>query len=204
MGWFSRKKNDVESDIVDVESDVEVSRTEGPFDEADHPERGELLDAGSLWIPQVPGAKLQFSMDSARKTILGIVYVKDGAALQLQAFAAPRSTGLWNDIRREMITSIAKQGGSSREENGPFGEELRANMPVPNTTTPQPHRFIGIDGPRWLLRATLYGKAGFDEAAANEMIEIVRKIVVVRGSAPHPPRELLPITLPMSGEKKDS
>lgn len=204
MGWFSRKKYNVEAEAHDAEVEEQVNPTEGPFDEADHPDRGELLDAGSLWIPRIPGAKIQFSMDMARKTILGIVYVKEGAALQLQAFAAPRSAGLWDEIRREMITSIAKQGGSSREEEGPFGPELKANMPVPNATAPQPHRFLGIDGPRWLLRATLYGRAGSDEQAAQEMLDIVRKVVVVRGPAPHPPRELLPLSLPNSGEKKDS
>ncbi|WZJ80983.1 DUF3710 domain-containing protein [Trueperella pyogenes] len=79
---------------------------------------------------------------------------------------------------------------------GPLGFELQAQMPVPNSKTLAPHRFLGIDGPRWLLRVTLYGKAGSDEAAANELIEIVRDIVVNRGHDPHPPRELLPLEIP--------
>lgn len=197
MGWFSRKKDYEEPEVVEG-LDTEETPTEGPWDEADYPERGQLLDAGSLWIPAVTGTTLQFSMDKSRKQVLGIVYLKDNSALQMQAFAAPRSRGLWDEVRRDMLTSIAKQGGSSKEAEGPFGPELVAQMPVPNQTNPAPHRFLGIDGPRWLLRATLYGRAGSDEAAANEMLDILRQVVVVRGQTPHPPRELLPLEIPQT------
>ncbi len=201
MGWFSRKKDYEEAEAVE-HLGTEEAPTEGPWDEADHPERGNLLDAGSLWIPAVAGTTLQFSMDKTRKQVLGIVYLKDNSALQMQAFAAPRSRGLWDEVRRDMLTSIAKQGGSSKEAEGPFGAELVAQMPVPNQTSPAPHRFLGIDGPRWLLRATLYGRAGSDEAAANEMLEILRQVVVVRGQTPHPPRELLPLEIPQTKGSK--
>lgn len=194
MGWFSKKRSTQEPEEIDVPESSAV--TSGPFDHADHPDREDRLDAGSLWIPQLPGAAIQFSTDATRSKILAVMLVKDGGALQLQAFAAPRSAGLWDSIRLDMMTSIAKQGGSSREEDGPFGVELRANLPVPNATTPQPHRFIGIDGPRWLLRATIYGRAATDDALAREFLDVVRAIVVVRGSDPHPPRELLPLVIP--------
>lgn len=194
MGWFSRKTVTETNETHEFEE--HQSPVVGPFDHSDHPEQGDLLDAGALWIPIVPDATIQFSVDHSQQTVYGIVYLKGDAALQLQVFAAPRSTGLWDDVRRDMITSIAAQGGSSTEVAGVFGPELRAQVPVPQSNHLMPHRFLGIDGPRWLLRVTLYGRAGSDDAAANDLLEIVRKVVVVRGNTPHPPRELLALNVP--------
>lgn len=201
MWLFGKKKHDRHEaanagDPVTVDDDVESAPpATGPWD-SDEVAIGDRLDAGSLWIPVIPGTTLQFTLDRRRQQVLGIVYSKDSSALQLQVFAAPRSAKLWEEVRRDMRTSIAQQGGFSQEEEGPLGPELHAQMPVPGSKAMAPHRFLGIDGPRWLLRATLYGRAGADEAAANEMIEIVREVVVNRGQAPHPPRELLPLEIP--------
>ncbi|VEI12509.1 DUF3710 domain-containing protein [Trueperella bialowiezensis] len=201
MWFFRKKKTSVPAETEDAEqgaaSEVETpAPTTGPWDSGDIDDVGDRLDAGSLWIPIVPEASLQFSLDKARKQVLSVVYVKDGSALQLQAFAAPRSRGIWDDVRGDMRTSIANQGGSSQEVTGPFGAELQAQMPIPNSKNFAPHRFIGIDGPRWLLRVTIYGKAGSDEAAAGELLDIVKDVVVHRGQTPHPPRELLPLEMP--------
>ena len=43
MGLFSRKKDDVVVEIEDTEPDVPII---GPWDEADHPEREDRIDAG--------------------------------------------------------------------------------------------------------------------------------------------------------------
>ncbi|QRV02880.1 DUF3710 domain-containing protein [Arcanobacterium phocisimile] len=195
MGWFSRKTKTVAD--TDPFTDSESSNVlTGPFDHADHLAQGDLLDAGSLWIPAVPEAKIQFSVDQQKKTVLGVVYLIDDSAMQLQVFAAPRSTGIWHDVRLDMITSIAQQGGSSTEVEGDFGKELRAQVPVPQSQRLAPHRFLGVDGPRWLLRITLYGRAGSDDAKAAQLLEIAKKVVVVRGNTPHPPRELLELHVP--------
>ncbi|MDO5025662.1 MAG: DUF3710 domain-containing protein [Trueperella sp.] len=203
MAWFFGKKKEIDPEPTEQEATEQVAdpepagpATSGPWDEADQPDKAGLLDAGSLLIPLIAGTTLQFSLDARTKQPLGVVFLKNDSALQVQAFAAPRSAGIWDTVRVEMMTSIAKQGGSSTEQEGPFGTELRAQMPVPNSNSFAPHRFIGVDGPRWLLRATIYGRAGSDDQAAAEMIEIFRKIVVVRGQNPYPPRELLPLEIP--------
>lgn len=168
----------------------------GPWDEAEKPELEERLDAGALRVPVVPGATLQFSTDAARSQILGVVYLKDQSALQLQVYAAPRSGEVWNQVRLDMRTSIAGQGGSSQEAEGLFGTELRAQMPVPESKGYAPFRFIGIEGPRWLLRVNMYGRAGSDDSAAEDLLKILDDVVVVRGADPHPPLELLPLSIP--------
>jgi hypothetical protein len=59
-----------------------------------------------------------------------------------------------------------------------------------------PARFLGIDGPRWFLRGVISGRGAIDDAAAEALLEIFRATVVVRGSDPMAPRELLPLRLP--------
>ncbi|WP_216381710.1 DUF3710 domain-containing protein [Arcanobacterium phocae] len=203
MGWFSRRKEKESSTSGPIDQSSSQAATTGPYDYADHPDRGDLLDAGALWIPVVRDASIQFSVDHSQKTVYGIVYVIDDAAMQLQVFAAPRSAGIWNDVRRDMITSIAQQGGSSIEVEGTYGTELHAQVPVADTQHVAPHRFIGIDGPRWLLRITLYGRAGSDDQLAARMLRIAKHIVVVRGNTPHPPRELLELQIPHVGKTRE-
>ncbi|USR80126.1 DUF3710 domain-containing protein [Arcanobacterium pinnipediorum] len=202
MGWFSRKAK--ESMDVDSTDDLDKSTSlTGPFDYADHPEQGDLLDAGALWIPYIPEAKIQFSVDQQEKNVFGVVYVIDDSAMQLQVFAAPRSSGLWDDVRRDMITSIAQQGGSSSEVDGVFGKELHAQVPVAQSEHLMPHRFLGVDGPRWLLRITLYGRAGSDDVKASQLLDIAHQVVVVRGNTPYPPRELLELRVPRTNRDRE-
>jgi hypothetical protein len=59
-----------------------------------------------------------------------------------------------------------------------------------------PVRFIGVDGPRWFLRAVFSGPAAVDQDAASTLLDVVRATVVVRGDEAMAPRELLPLKLP--------
>jgi hypothetical protein len=57
-------------------------------------------------------------------------------------------------------------------------------------------RFVGVDGPRWLLRGVIMGKAVVDAEAQTKVQELFREVVVVRGDGPMPPGELLPLKMP--------
>jgi|SRR5471030_300805 len=63
-----------------------------------------------------------------------------------------------------------------------------------------PARFVGVDGPRWFLRAVLSGRAAIDEDAASALLDVVRSTVVVRGDEAMAPRELLALKLPDQSE----
>ena len=63
-----------------------------------------------------------------------------------------------------------------------------------------PARFIGVDGPRWFLRAVVSGRAAIEPAAATEVHDLIRTAVVDRGDEAMPPRELLPLRLPEQPE----
>lgn len=198
MGLFSRKK-DVPVEDPEIIDDPPGS---GPWDEADLPERDGLIDAGALLLPVPPEASIQFSVDKARSIVLGVVYIKAQSAVQLQAFAAPKSSGIWEDVRADLISSIASQGGKFTEVEGNYGKEVYARMPVSgNEKAVTPVRYIGIDGPRWLLRVTVSGRAALDENLADTLLhEILDDLVVVRGQVPHPPREILELRIPKKSE----
>jgi hypothetical protein len=55
---------------------------------------------------------------------------------------------------------------------------------------------IGVDGPRWLLRATVLGRAAVEPDAALPMEETLRNAIVVRGDEPMAVRESLPLRMP--------
>ena len=119
--------------------------------------------------------------------------------MQLQAFAAPRTAGVWDDIRAEIAESVVAQGGSVDEVPGTLGRELLARIPVrtpDGRTGHQPTRFAGIDGPRWFLRAVFTGPAAHDLDAAKSLEAVLRETVVARGAEAMAPRELLPLVLP--------
>jgi hypothetical protein len=121
------------------------------------------------------------------------------STLQIQPFAASRTGGLWEEIRADLRRQLEEQSGDVVERVGPLGPELLATVPVVvpgDGLVSQPARFIGVDGPRWFLRGVIAGAAATDEELGNEMIEIFRGLVVVRGNSPLPPRELLPLRVP--------
>ena len=60
----------------------------------------------------------------------------------------------------------------------------------------QPVRFIGIDGPRWFVRALFGGAAARDHDAAVPLEAVLRATVVVRGTDPMAPGDPLGLHVP--------
>lgn len=187
------------SDAAEVTPDAPVDRSAGPFDATEVADDDGRLDLGSLRISGAEGMELRLEIDQEQQHVIAATAVIGESALQLQAFAAPRSGGVWADIRSEIGKAIETQGGTADLEDGPFGTELRTRMPSAGPdgrTVFAPARFLGVDGPRWFLRGVISGRGAIDEAAAEPLLEIFRETVVVRGSDPMAPRELLPLRLP--------
>jgi len=144
--------------------------THGPWDAEHAPAGVERLDLGSLLIPAIEGVevRVQANPDGA---VEQIVLVDGESALQLGVFAAPRSEGIWDEIRAEIAAGVTRQGGTADEVPGPFGRELVVRVPVRSAdgrTGHQAQRFVGVDGPRWFLRAVFQGPAVHDEGAAAD------------------------------------
>jgi Protein of unknown function (DUF3710) len=167
----------------------------GPWDAADDIPPLNRVDFGSLQIPVADGFEIQLNIADDQGPLIAVV--REDSSLQVQAFAASKSGGLWEDVRQEIMTAVVEAGGAAEEAEGPFGPELHVRVPgEPPQAGLQPIRFLGVDGPRWFLRGVITGPAAVDPAAAAAFEEIFAGLVVVRGDHPVPPRELLEITLP--------
>lgn len=176
--------------------------TTGPFDEADAPAGVTRIDLGALRVPPRPGMELRLELEDKTRRVVAATVGLAGSTVQLQAFAAPRRDGIWEEIRSEIATQVTKSGGSADEIPGSFGRELLARLPTRTSdgrTAHRPARFVGVDGPRWFLRAVFSGPAAADEHAARALEEVVRGTVVVRGTEAMAPRDLLPLRLPDQG-----
>ena len=202
MGFFRRgaSSGPESDDLAEANDDlVLTTRERGPWDVEEVADRGRRLDLGSLWLPGRDGMELRMEIEKTSKIVSAAAISLNGSALQLQVFAAPRTEGVWDDIRAEIAQSVEKQGGSVDDVPGPFGRELLARLPVRTTegrTGHRPARFVGHDGPRWFLRGVVTGRAAVEPADATELEDIFADVVVVRGSEPRAPRDLLPLTMP--------
>jgi hypothetical protein len=168
------------------------SRTGGPYDATDAPE-GERLDLGSLQIPAVDGVEVRVQADPEGQ-IQQVVLVHGDSALQLGVFAAPRSEGIWDEVRADIRKQLFDDGVAAEEEDGEYGTELRSRVRTGEGITDI--RFVGVDGPRWMVRAVYQGAAAVDPSAAGPLAECMRGLVVDRGSEAMPVREPLPLRLP--------
>ena len=171
----------------------------GPWDVHDGVPPAERIDFGSIQVPVTEGCEVQVSM--ADDQAAWVTVVRGDSGLQLQAFAAPKSGGLWADVRQEIAAEVAKAGGRSEEADGPFGVEVHARIappePVPGAPGGlHPVRFLGVDGPRWFLRGVISGPAARQPEIAASLEQVFAGVVVVRGDHPVPPRDMLEIRLP--------
>lgn len=162
----------------------------GPYDEDEVPDDGTArLDLGSVRLPLPSDAQVQVEMDPAGPLRAVHVLTPNGR-FTVSAYAAPRSGELWPEISRELAEQLHGDGARVRRENGEWGIEIVAFV---NDVL---LRFVGVDGPRWMLRAVSAGPKESSAKAAEELRDIVRGTVVVRGAQPMPVRTPLPLQLP--------
>lgn len=209
---FRRRRGDGEeageprADEVAVDSTEQAAepstpaRPSGPWDADDVPDDGlARLDLGGLLVPVMPGMEARVDVDQQQQAVVAATLVDGNSALQVNAFAAPKKSGIWAEVRAEIMQSLQDSGGTAEEADGPFGPEIRAQVRSQGgdqAPALQPARFIGVDGPRWFLRGLLSGAGALEPARAERLEEAFRNIVVVRGSDAMAPRDALPLRLP--------
>lgn len=186
--------------IDESKSAPEDREAEGPFDESEANPVRPYVDLGGIKILPREGLHLRLEIEEGTKRVVAIGLDYAGSTLQVQPFAAPRSTGLWHEIRAQITEQITKQGGVTTERDGAFGPEILAEIPVAvgadGTGQKRLARFVGVDGPRWFLRGVIAGDAAVKPEAAEKIEDLFRSIVVVRGNTPMPPRDLIPLRMP--------
>ena len=188
-----------DADDAPVASSDDYDRSAGPWDVSEVDSTETYVDLGALRVPGREGMELRLEIDETAGRVTSATVQLEGSAVQLQVFAAPRTEGIWAEIRDEIAAGITRQGGTVDEVPGPFGRELIARIPVRTAdgrTGHQPARFAGVDGPRWFLRAVFHGLAVHEPEKAAVVEDVVRGVVVVRGAEAMAPRELLELRLP--------
>jgi uncharacterized protein DUF3710 len=165
----------------------------GPYDQMHAPEGVQRLDLGSLLIPAIEGVEVRVQANPDG-VVEQVVLVDGDSALQLGVFAAPRSEGIWNEVRDEIAQAMVADGVPTREVQGEYGIELTARVTTPEG--PADLRFVGVDGPRWMVRALFQGMAAADPAREGALGEVLTGLVVVRDNEARPVREALPLRLP--------
>lgn len=172
----------------------------GPFDISEVSDVSPYVDFGALRVPPRDGLAMKLEVEEGTKRVLAVTLEIGHSSLQLQAFAAPRNEGLWNEVREQIAASVAAQGGKLEAKTGSLGPELLAQIPVSDQSGKQVSqklvRFIGVDGPRWFLRGVVSGAALTDVSASADVDDLFRSVVVVRGETPMPPKDLLELRLP--------
>lgn len=202
MGLFGRRKRTaeepavVEDDFDDYDSDDSeselVARDDGPFDESEAPDDDfPRLDLGSVRIPVPDGAQLQVEMDPSGP-VRAVHVLTPVGQLTLNAYAAPKSGGLWREVCGELAEQLRSDGATVRSQVGDWGQELSASLGEVAL------RFVGVDGPRWMLRGVVAGPPDLADTSAEALRAMVRSTVVVRGTQPMPVRTPLQIDLPQA------
>lgn len=215
MGWFkSKRKAKADSknagNLADLQSqnsalnelieggysaDTYLGRgnLRGPWNISDEkvPDLSTYIDFGAIRIPYLQGIELRVKKQRESNQVLGITVTYRSSSVEVEAFAAPKTEGIWNEVRADLL----KGNSDAREVNGVFGKEIILPVKVEDKTVDT--RIVGVDGPRWMLRGVFSGVAAGDSKKASDEAVLLNKwfsdIVVDRGSEPLAPRDMIPM-----------
>ena len=169
----------------------------GPWDVEDEnvPDYDEYLDMGSYYLPFLKGIELRVKANRATQQVLGTTITYGSSSVEIEAFAAPKTLGLWDDVRADLIEA----NKDAKEVEGVFGTELALPVTVKGGRKVLT-RIVGVDGPRWMLRGIFSGKAATDPEGeeAKALNQFFADIVVEQGDNPLAPRDLIPMHPPVA------
>ncbi len=205
-----RRKGDADA-VPDDEGTAGAEETDpadliadGPFDSDELPHSElERIDLGSLLVTPEPGRELRMQVDQASGAVQAVLLAGADGALELRAFAAPRNGDLWSEVRHQISAEVAQAGGTATEREGPWGTELVCQVGQRGGNQ-QLTRIVGINGPRWMLRASLLGAPAARPEESQAWEDSIRRIGVHRGAHAMPVGEMLPVVMPPQARRVDA
>jgi hypothetical protein len=178
--------------------------TQGPFELSIDIDTSSMLDLGALFLPNIPGLEVHLDLDPRSGVGRSVSLHLNMTIAEVQVFAAATNEDLWASMRDAIVSGLREQKVDCTVEMGQFGTEIHAVMPtvdLDGNAHVQPVRFVGVRGPRWLIRAVISGdgalpNANPDPIADSGINEVISKLVINRGEDPLPPGERLALRSP--------
>ena len=171
----------------------------GPRDASEVDTSTGFVDLGSLRLPAIPGMQLRTQLAKDGRTVLRALVVLGSSGVQVSLAAAPRSGGVWDELREQIRAGMEADGATVRDVRGRYGDELLADLlvslPDGGRATSR-MRVIGREGPRWFARIDVLGPAAQSEEAGRAVEQVIDRMVVVRDDAPRARLDLLPLHVP--------
>ena len=179
----------------------------GPWDASEielDEEDGTYVNLGALAIRGRQGVEVRLQADQATQQIQAVMLVAEDGAMELRPFASPRNESIWDDIRSRLAAEAERRGGRAAEVDGPYGTALQMVLPAvapDGQQGTQKSTVLGIAGPRWLLRVSTFGRPATSFQADGLLEQVLRDVVVFRGTQPMSPGEALPLVLPAGARR---
>jgi hypothetical protein len=186
--------------------------TQGPLELSADLDTSSMLNLGALLLPNIPGLEVDLDLDPRSGRGKSVSLHLNMTIAEVQVFAAAANEDPWASMRDAIAAGLREQQVECSVELGRFGTEIRAVMPtvdLDGTAHIQPVRFVGVRGPRWLLRVVISGDGSLPDTstgtdAVNAIDDVISRIVVNRGDAPVPPGERLELRSPEDVENRNA
>jgi Protein of unknown function (DUF3710) len=213
-----RRKAATEDEVLEVEAggttdgadqphSDDALRAHGPWDASElavAEDDETRVDLGSLSVKGRDGIEVRLQVDEASQQVAGVMLVAADGAMELRPFAAARHEALWPTVRQAISAEAARHGGTASEVDVAYGRGLELRVPGTDpqgSTVTQVSTVMGIAGPRWMLRVTLFGRPATDYREDGLLEHALRDVVVDRGTEAMPPGEALPLSLPAGARR---
>ncbi|MBB5164545.1 DUF3710 domain-containing protein [Mycobacterium sp. AZCC_0083] len=197
------KRKDVQDDqaggVPDPDDVAEAAvddDPDGPFDVEEFDDAAVVTvgrhDLGSVLIPENDAAELAIEVNQQGVPTM-VWMVTPNGRYNITAYAAPKTGNLWREVVTEIAESLRNDSAQVSVEDGPWGREVVGVM----TKGPEPvvMRFVGVDGPRWMVRGAAIGTPESADAIAADVRNALADTVVRRGDTPQPVRAMLNLQL---------
>lgn len=184
----------------------ELAHPRGPWDVADVDldEGTNRVDLGGLVVTGAQGLEMRLQVDERTQAVSAVMLVAEDGAVELRAFAAPRTESIWDQVRQEIGAEATRRGGTATQQDGEFGPELKLVVPAKTAEgkqASQVSRVVGVSAPRWLLRGTFLGRPAVEPNPDGLLEKAFREVVVRRGDGPMAPRSPIPLQMPPGTEQ---
>ncbi|MCU1700339.1 MAG: hypothetical protein JWR34_6402 [Mycobacterium sp.] len=199
---FGKRKNAKDDQAGGVPDPGDVAEApvdddpDGPFDVEEFDDAAVVTvgrhDLGSVLIPENDAAELAIEVNQQGVPTM-VWMVTPNGRYNITAYAAPKTGNLWREVVTEIAESLRNDSAQVSVEDGPWGREVVGVM----TKGPEPvvMRFVGVDGPRWMVRGAAIGTPESADAIAADVRNALADTVVRRGDTPQPVRAMLNLQL---------